>query len=52
MHDLTGQVGELRFAIEVTRKDTGRVEHYDMIGKIMADEDDGVSVEPKKDANQ
>jgi len=49
MPDLTGQVGELRFVIEVTRKDTGKVETYDMIGRIMGEEDDGTPVEPKKE---
>lgn len=51
MHDLTGKVGELRFVIEVTRKDTGAVEHYDMVGHILPDENDGKPVEPKKDAD-
>lgn len=42
MTDLTGQVGELRFVIEVTRKDTGAVETYEMIGNIIdpTEEDD------------
>ena len=48
MTDLAGQVGELRFVIEVTRKDTGKVETYDMVGHILPDDDDA-PVEPKKD---
>lgn len=32
MAHLQGPVGELRFTIEVTRKDTGKVEKYDMVG--------------------
>lgn len=32
MSDLTGQAGELRMSIEVTRKDTGKVEKFELIG--------------------
>jgi hypothetical protein len=32
MSNLTGQAGELRMSIEVTRKDTGKVEKYELIG--------------------
>lgn len=49
MTDLTGEVGELRFVIQVTRKDTGAVETYDMIGSILGKEDDERPVEPKKE---
>lgn len=48
MNELSGQIGELRFVIEVTRKDTGKVEHYDMVGKIMGDPD--AAGKPKKGA--
>ena len=41
MTNLTGQIGELRFTIEVTRKDTGVVDTYEMIGTIIPDEDEG-----------
>ena len=51
MPDLMGQVGELRFVIEVTRKDTGIVETYDMIGHILPDEDESAPATPKKDAD-
>lgn len=37
MIDLNGQAGELRFTIEVKRKETGKVEQYEMIGFL--DED-------------
>ena len=46
--NLGGELGELRFVVEVTRKDTGAVETYDIVGKIMP-EDDGEPVEPKKE---
>lgn len=32
MADLKGPVGELKFTIEITRKETGKVEKYDMVG--------------------
>ena len=34
---LNGQVGELGFTLSITRKDTGKVDTYQMIGKIMSD---------------
>lgn len=39
MPDLKGGLGELRFTIEVKRKDTGKVETYDMIGKVVSEEE-------------
>jgi hypothetical protein len=39
--NLQGQVGELRFTIEVTRKDTGKVEKYELIGTVMEGDEDG-----------
>ena len=32
MIELGGQVGELRFQVEVTRKETGKVETYELVG--------------------
>ncbi len=34
MANLTGAIGELRFTVEVTRKDTGKVETYEMVGFV------------------
>jgi hypothetical protein len=34
---LQGSVGELRFTVEIKRKDTGKVEQYELIGFL--DED-------------
>lgn len=34
---LGGEVGELRFTVEVTRKETGKVETYELVGFL--DED-------------
>lgn len=37
MIKLTGQPGELRFTVEVKRKETGKVEQYELVGFL--DED-------------
>jgi hypothetical protein len=37
MSELQGQKAELRFTVEITRKETGLVEKYDLIGHL--DED-------------
>ena len=34
MANLAGVPGEFRFTIEVKRKDTGKVEKYDLIGHV------------------
>jgi hypothetical protein len=34
MIELSGQVGELRLSIEITRKETGKTEKYEMVGFI------------------
>lgn len=39
MTSLNGQLGELRFTIEVNRAATGEVETYEMVGKIAEDEE-------------
>ena len=37
MTALAGQVGELRFTVQITRKDTGKVEEVELVGFL--DED-------------
>lgn len=37
MSNLGGQVGELRFTVQITRKDTGKVEDVELIGYLDAD---------------
>ena len=37
MIELGGQVGELRFQVEVTRKETGKVETYELVGFLDKD---------------
>lgn len=39
MPELQGQPGELRFTIEVKRAATGEVETYEMVGKLLPDEE-------------
>ncbi len=34
MIELGGQVGELRFTVEIKRKDTGKVEQYELVGFV------------------
>lgn len=34
MADLQGQVGELSFTVQITRKDSGKVEEYQMVGYL------------------
>lgn len=34
MSNLTGQAGELRMSIEITRKETGKVEKHELIGFV------------------
>lgn len=34
MPALEGQVGELRFTLQITRKETGKVEEVELIGRI------------------
>lgn len=38
MSELQGQVGELHFTVIITRKDTGKVETVEMIGRPLPDE--------------
>jgi hypothetical protein len=34
MADLQGKVGEVRMTIQVTRKETGKVEQFDLVGYL------------------
>lgn len=38
MINLQGQSGELRFTVQITRKDTGKVEEIELVGKIISEE--------------
>jgi hypothetical protein len=34
--NLEGQIGEVRMAVQITRKDTGKVEDYEVVGFVNA----------------
>jgi len=34
MSDLSGDVGELSFKVQITRAETGKVEEFTLVGKI------------------
>ncbi len=34
MSNLGGQIGELRFTVQITRKETGKVEEVELIGYL------------------
>lgn len=34
MASLSGDVGELRFKVQITRKETGKVEEVELVGKL------------------
>lgn len=34
MANLNGQAGELRFTVQITRKETGKVEEVELVGKL------------------
>lgn len=37
MSELGGQIGELRFSVQVTRKETGETENYELVGFLNED---------------
>lgn len=39
MADLMGSPGELRFTIQIKRAATGDVETYDMVGRVLPDQE-------------
>lgn len=34
MSNLSGDAGELRFTVQITRKETGKVEQVELVGKL------------------
>ena len=38
MINLQGQPGELRFTVQITRKNTGKVEEVELVGKLIPEE--------------
>lgn len=49
MPDLQGQIGELRMTVEITRKETGKVEIFELIGHVMPEEEESKEKEPEND---
>ena len=45
MSDLKGQVGEVRMTIQVTRKDTGKVDEYQVVGNCSPSEFDALKAD-------
>lgn len=48
MNDLGGQPGELRFTVSIKRKETGKVETYDVVGKIGEESVEGDSIKQQQ----
>jgi hypothetical protein len=38
MSELSGQIGEVRMQVQVTRKETGAVENYELVGFLDEDQ--------------
>jgi hypothetical protein len=38
MAELGGQIGEVRMTVQVTRKETGKIETYDLVGFLDEDQ--------------
>lgn len=38
MSELKGQVGELHFTVQIKRKETGKVETFELVGRVAEDE--------------
>jgi len=51
MSNLQGHVGELTFSVQVTRKDTGAVENYTLVGGVTEEQAKqlGLSTETSKE---
>lgn len=46
MSNLGAAIGEVRFTVEVTRKETGLVEKYDMVGTAFLEDEPTQEVTP------
>ena len=49
MGNLSGQGGELRMVVEVTRKATGKVETVELVGKLTQDEAEKLGLAGEKE---
>lgn len=53
MNNLVGQPAELHMTIQVTRKDTGKVEEYQIVGRgITTDQAEGLGAKPEPEKEQ
>ena len=39
MSDLKAQIGEVRMTVQVKRKETGKVETFDLVGKVTEEQE-------------
>ena len=51
MADLTGQAGELCFTVQVTRKETGKVDEYELTGKLTSEQAEKLGLKEKEDGS-
>lgn len=49
MSDLAGQVGEMRFTIEVKRAETGKVDTYEFVGSVDPEKLKQIQAEQQKE---
>lgn len=49
MSDLKGQTGELRATIQITRKATGKVETFELVGRTTPEQHEQIMQELKKE---
>lgn len=45
MSELTGQVGELRMSVQITRKETGAVENYEVVGSATKEQAEALGID-------
>lgn len=49
MSSLMGQAGELSFTVQITRKETGQVDEFQLIGQITPEQVEQLLTEQKED---
>ena len=49
MNEMVGQAGELRATVQVTRKATGKVEEYELVGRLSAEQHEQLMSELNKE---
>jgi hypothetical protein len=51
MASLQGQPGELAFKVQITRKETGKVEEYDLVGLITPEQAEQLGLTSQEQGN-